>query len=138
MRLILTKITLSIILLSFSSTVLSGQSDTEAEFELAHFRITISTEGNTFKFACDHGCYWKELTYSYDDVSRKGLITQEGFFEYEGQTVNDDSITDFGFTTAREGEMIVMEGLVGTAWLSQSFTLRDGEEQIFNELGGTR
>lgn len=132
MKQIIRNLTLSIFLVLLFSPALSGQ--TSNDFVPAHFRIILATDASNFILVCDYGCDWSELKYRIEESDKKALVTSEGFSVYKNQSVDDESISTFGFTIAREDEMIVMDGLVGTAWLNQSFTLLDGEEQVIDEF----
>ncbi|MEO0787112.1 MAG: hypothetical protein AAFY36_00535 [Bacteroidota bacterium] len=127
-------LSVGLLLMVFSLPTLKGQSISE-EY-IPGFYITISTEANEVSFTCNEGCAWTELSYTSEDISGKGVITEQGFVAFESEIEASDEVAPgFGFSVRRDEEYIRLYSFVGTAWTELSFTLQDGEEQAFDQDG---
>ncbi|SEL40628.1 hypothetical protein [Parapedobacter koreensis] len=90
------------------------------------FKIEISEDGKVTTLICQHGCAWKELSFTKPTHGDAAMVNQFGMASFdEGNTAAaDGSLAEFSFTITKKAGKYVLKGVNGTAWKSLSFSLK--------------
>jgi len=132
MKSIITTIIMTGFLLTLSTTI-NAQKEND---DFKNFKITIEKSGNEIIMKCSEGCLWENLTY--ENKEEYQAINEFGMIEIkQDQSNTDKNLSNFLFTITKTDNGISLIGLKGTTWSDLSFSLRNSEQQMFNQFGMT-
>ena len=115
------------------STTINAQKEND---DFKNFKITIEKSGNEIIMKCSEGCLWENLTY--ENKEEYQAINEFGMIEIkQDQSNTDKNLSNFLFTITKTDNGISLIGLKGTTWSDLSFSLRNSEQQMFNQFGMT-
>ncbi len=108
----------------------------EAETKLKTFNIEIIKSDREVYMTCNSGCVWEKLSFNSPKpepwwVDENGVSRENNVAD--GADKKD--LTNFRFSIVNTHNGVELNGLKGTAWTSLTFTLKNDQPQLINQMG---